>query len=83
MDTFSQILQGLVEHPTACLLALALVALAYLYKARAQDHRDFLELILKKEAEHRDTVLKVIPAAEKLTESVVILERIIAHTDKD
>lgn len=81
MEAFAQILQGLVDHPTACLLALALIALGWLYKARAQDQKDFIEIILKREDGHRETLLKVIPAAEKLTDSVVILERIIAHKD--
>jgi hypothetical protein len=65
MEAFSQILQGLVDHPTACMLVLTLLALGYLYRAREADA-----------VAHRATLEKVIPVAEKLTDAVGVLERL-------
>lgn len=82
MEAFTQLLTGLVEHPVHCFLALALIAVAYLYKARQQDHKDFLDLIMKKNADHLETVAKVIPVAEKSADAVIAAERILAHLER-
>lgn len=81
MEAFTEVLNGLVNHPTACMLTLSLIVNGFLFRMLIQNAKEYIESILKQEKEHRDTLTKVIPAAEKLTESVVILERIIAHKD--
>jgi hypothetical protein len=83
MEFLKDIANGLVEHPTQWMLALTLIALAFLYKARSDDSKASLETILKLEGEHRETLVKIIPVAEKMTDSVEALERITAQILKD
>lgn len=76
MEAFSQLIDGLVSHPTACMLALVLIALAYLYRAREADKKASDERIERMQAAHLATVEKTIPVAEKLADGVVMLERL-------
>ncbi len=79
--TFNDLVNALVAHPTACMLAIALISLGWLFKLRTAEQEKFLTTILGQEAAHRETLSKVIPVAEKLTESVVILERVLSRKD--
>ena len=72
----AQIAQGLIDHPTAWLLALALAAIAYLYKARSDDTKEFFKSMQAQEAAHRETIFRIVPIAEKLTAAVEVLERV-------
>jgi hypothetical protein len=72
----SAIASGLASNPSAWLLTLALAALVYLYKARSDDQKVFLDRVLAQEAAHRETIMRIVPIAEKLTDSVEILERV-------
>lgn len=78
---FSALVSGLADHPTAGMLAVAILALGWLSRARVQEQHEFLELLMKKESEHRETLEKVIPAIGSLTQSAQILERLIAHKE--
>ena len=80
MESLTAILQGVVEHPTALLLTLTLIALGYLYREREADQKEYLDMVLKQEAAHRDTLAKIIPIAEKLIDSVEVLERVTTAT---
>lgn len=82
MEAFGQILQGLVDHPTACILALTLVALAYFYRAREADARSYIEKISTMEAAHRATLEKVIPVADKLGDAAIAVEKAVATLER-
>jgi hypothetical protein len=58
------------------LLALALAAIGFLYREKIQAHKEAIDRFREDAALHRETLLRVIPIAEKLTESVAILDRI-------
>lgn len=72
----AQIAAGLAANPSAWFLTLALAALVYMYRARGTDQKEFLETVMKQEAAHRETIMRIVPIAEKLTDSVEILERV-------
>lgn len=76
METLESLAKGLSENPTAWLLALALVAIGYLYRERATAQKELIELVMKQEAAHRDTLTRIVPISEKLIESVEVLERV-------
>lgn len=76
MEAFEALLKGIVEHPTACMLAVALIALAFLYKAREADRTAKEAQIQKLNDDHKATIEKVIPVAEKLADGVNTLERL-------
>lgn len=76
MELVGQIAAGLAANPTAWMLALALMALVYFYKAREGDARAHAERIERMQAAHLATVEKTIPVAEKLADGVAILERL-------
>lgn len=85
---FGQMLAGMINHPTACMLVIVLFALGYLYRAReadrareAVDHRAFFDAMMEKEKEHRETLEKVLPVAENLNQSVTLLAHLIDHKD--
>lgn len=73
---FNQIAAGFTEHPTAWMAALLLGAVVYLFKElRAKDAASIIS-IMEQEKAHRETLSRVVPLAEKLTEGVEILERV-------
>lgn len=80
---FGQIYTGLVEHPTALMLAVTLVALGYLYRERQNDTKEFIEKILEQEKDHRATLEKILPIAERLTQSVEVMDRVTNRGSKD
>ena len=79
----AQVAQGLIDNPTAWLLALALAAIAYLYKDRSDDTKEFIKMITEQEAAHRETIFRIVPIAEKLTAAVEVLERVTNATLKE
>ena len=70
------IAQGLADHPTAWMLALAVGAIGYLYRELNQTKKEQIESIRAQEQAHRETLMKIVPVSEKLVESVEVLERI-------
>lgn len=73
---FNQIAEGLTSHPTEWFAALLLGAVIYLFKElRARDAQAIVTVIEQEKA-HRETLARVVPLAEKLTEGVEILERV-------
>lgn len=65
----TQIANGLASNPLAWIAAIALGACGWLAKTLFQTVREDAK-------EHRETLIKVVPLAEKLTDSVEILERV-------
>jgi len=76
MEAFEAIFRGLVEHPAECFLALSLVVIGYLYRAREADRKAAEERYDKLNELRYATAEKVIPVAEKLADGVVTLERL-------
>lgn len=82
METFEAIYKGLNEHPTACMLALALVALAYFYRAREVDKKAADERNDKLNEAHKATIEKVIPVADKLGDAAIAVEKAVATLER-
>lgn len=76
MEMLETIAKGLSDHPTAWLLAIALLALAYLYRERSAAQKELVDTVMKQEQAHRETLTKIVPISEKLVESVEVLERV-------
>ncbi len=83
MEILNDLATGLQHSPLAWILAVALVTIAFLYKGREDDQRKMLELLMAKEAAHRETLMQVLPIAEKLGDSVEALERITTALMRD
>lgn len=69
---------GLATSPTAWMLALALAALAYLYKQLADSHKDQIALIKEAEAARRDTFEKLLPLTQQLATAMTVVDKIIS-----
>lgn len=91
MEALTALMQGLVDHPVHCMLAVSFIVIGYLYKAREADKKaaDEAREAAKKAADeradaksaaHLAAVEKVIPVAEKLADGVVTLERLMMMT---
>lgn len=78
MEILNDLATGLQHSPLSWILAIAIITIGYLYKSREEDQRKTMELLMQKEAAHRDTLMQVLPIAEKLGDSVEALERITA-----
>jgi hypothetical protein len=69
MESLGEIAGGLAANPLAWVATIAIAACAWLgktlYNTLREDAKD-----------HRETLMKVVPLAEKLTDSVEILERV-------
>jgi len=76
METISQLASGLADKPTAWMLAIALVAVVYLFRELSKTKSEQLDMIMRQESAHRDTLMKIVPISEKLTDSVEVLERV-------
>lgn len=76
MNEIAQLAKGLAENPTSWFLAIMTIVVGYLYRSRENSQKAFLDMVLSQEASHRDTLMKVLPIAEKLGDSVEALERI-------
>ncbi len=83
MELIGQLAAGLATSPLSWILALSLVVIGYLYRARENAQKEFLDMVMKQEGSHRETLMKVLPIAEKLGDSVESLERITASILKD
>lgn len=70
------IAQGLAAHPTAWMLALAVLAIGYLYRENMSSKKELIDTVIKQENDHRDTLTRIVPLSEKVVESVEILERV-------
>jgi hypothetical protein len=67
---------GLATHPLTYLCALLIIACVYLFKELRAADRAALDRVVANATEHRATLEKVIPVAEKLATGVDTLERI-------
>jgi len=76
MDALGQLASGLASAPLPWLLAAALLVIGYLYRERASTQKELLDTVMRQEASHRETLIRIIPISEKLVESVEILERV-------
>lgn len=76
MDSIGELAKGLAENPTAWMLAIALAAAAYLYRERSTAQKELLDMVIKQEGAHRETLMRIVPISEKLVESVEVLERV-------
>lgn len=65
----SDIANGLASNPLAWISAASLLACAWLGKTLYSTIREDAK-------DHRETLMKIVPLAEKLTDSVEILERV-------
>ena len=70
-----QLANGLASNPLAWFVAILLLAVAYLFKELRAADKAALERAMVQEAAHRETLMRVIPVAEKLTDSVALVER--------
>lgn len=76
METIQTLADGLKDHPTAWMLAIVLVALAFLYREKSAVQKELVDTVKLQEAAHRETLLKVVPISENLIESIEALEKI-------
>lgn len=87
MEAFESIYKAIDGHPTAALLALALLALGWLLRdSRKRDsehaaelaalNKQHLEAMQAANAAHLQTALQVAPLAAKLVTCVEVLERL-------
>lgn len=76
MEFLQTIATGLIEHPTAWMLAIVLVVTGFIYRERTVVQKELVDTVKAQEAAHRETLLKIIPISEKLVESVEALEKI-------
>lgn len=83
MEILNDLANGLQHSPLAWILGLALIVIGYLYKGREDDQRKTLEMLMAKETAHRETLMQVLPIAEKLGDSVEALERITTALMRD
>jgi len=81
MEALQQLIDGLVNHSTATLFALTILALAFLYKAREAERAENATKIQALNDRNAQTLEKVIPVAEKLADGVVTLERLMIKGD--
>lgn len=82
MEAFQALLDGIVAHPTACMLAVTLIALGFLYKAREADRVAKETQIQKLNDDHKATIEKVIPVSEKLADAAVAVEKSTSNLDR-
>lgn len=80
---FNAIAEGLASHPTAWTAALLLGAVVYLFKALRERDQQAINTVIEQERAHRETLARVVPLAEKLTEGVQILERVSTRLAKE
>lgn len=71
MESFEVLLKGLVEHTTACILALALIAIVFLVKQ-----------LLKLNEDHKATIERVIPVAIKLGDAAIAVEKTVERLER-
>jgi hypothetical protein len=76
VDFFEALVKAIQDRPTAALLALAVVALAWLFRdSRERDSKHAAELAASNQA-HLQTAMQVAPLAAKLVTCVEVLERL-------
>lgn len=76
MDSLGEVAAGLAANPLAWIATIALAACGWLAKTLFQTVREDAK-------DHRETLTKIVPLAEKLTDSVEILERVTNAMMKD
>lgn len=69
--TFNDLVQGLVNHPTAVMLALALIAITFLVKQ-----------LLKLNDDHKATIERVIPVSIKLGDAAIAVEKTVERLER-
>jgi hypothetical protein len=71
----SELALGLATNPLPWLLAAALTAIVFLFREVSAAKKELIDSVVKSEASHRETLMKVIPIAEKLADLTEILEK--------
>lgn len=86
---FESLLKGFVESPLPSMLVVAILTGAYLYKAREADRvaRDAERTVVaaqiqKLNDDHKSTIEKVIPVADKLADATIAIERSVATLER-
>jgi uncharacterized protein (TIGR03382 family) len=80
VEFFESLVKAIQERPTAALLALAVVALAWLFRdSRQRDEKHAADLAAAHQA-HLQTALQVAPLAAKMVTCVEVLERLSMRT---
>jgi hypothetical protein len=85
---FSTLVSSIAANPASALLALALLALSWLYKEKANEAKEHakeiaalyathLKAVQDMNAAHLATALQVAPLASKLAECVALFERVV------
>ena len=69
--TFNDLVQALISHPTAVILALAILAIVFLVKQ-----------LLKLNDEHKATIEKVIPVSIKLGDAAIAVEKTVERLER-
>lgn len=69
--TFNDLVQGLANHPTAVMLALAILAIIALVK-----------VLLKLNDEHKATMERVIPVSIKLADAAIAVEKTVERLER-
>lgn len=69
--TFNDLVQGLVNHPTAVILALALLAIVFLVKQ-----------LIKLNDDHKATITSVIPVSIKLGDAAIAVEKTVERLER-
>lgn len=82
MEAFQALVDGIVAHPTACMLAIALIALGFLYRARESDKTSADARLDKLNEAHKATLEKVIPVADKLGDAAIAVEKAVATLER-
>jgi hypothetical protein len=94
VDPTAAVANGLTQSPLAWGLALALGAVAYLFRTLNEERRASAQAIADVQAklvetiradakEQREILSQVVPLATKLTEGLEILERVTEHLTKE
>lgn len=82
MEAFQALLDGIVAHPTACMLTVTLIALGFLYRAREADRAAKDAIVQKLNDDHKATIEKVIPVADKLGDAAIAVEKAVATLER-
>lgn len=64
MESLDSLVKSLSETPSPAMLAIALIALGYMYRESRE-----------REKAHLETVMQIAPLASKLTDAIAALER--------
>lgn len=82
MEAFESLLKGFAESPLPTMLVVSVLAAIYLYKAREADRVARDAQVQKLNDDHKATIEKVIPVADKLADATIAIERSVATLER-